>query len=91
MMVNIVSHRNAYDFLGIYRTKINSSCKHSQAFLKRPQKLKKNLPLALIKNSCFVKTSGSFFQILWPSLNVLTITTPLPILYRTRKLFLNFG
>ena len=27
----------------------------------------------LSKNSCFVKTSGSFFPILWPSHNVLTL------------------
>jgi hypothetical protein len=27
----------------------------------------------LSKNSCFVKTGGRFFQILWPSYNVLTL------------------
>ena len=39
-------------------------------------KVEKNLPLVLTllsKNSCFVKTGGRFFQILWPSHNVLTL------------------
>ena len=29
--------------------------------------------MLLSKNSCFVKISGRFFPILWPSLNVLTL------------------
>ena len=36
----------------------------------------KNLPLLLTllsKNNCFVKTSGRFFQIFWPSYNVWTL------------------
>ena len=36
----------------------------------------KNLPLVLTlqsKYSCFVKTGGTFFQILWPSHNALTL------------------
>ena len=28
----------------------------------------------LSKNSCFVKTGGRFFQILWPSHNILTLS-----------------
>ena len=51
--------------------------------LKRPQKLKKNLPLALTllsKNSCFVKTGGRFFQILWTSHNVLALRQKIRII-----------
>ena len=38
----------------------------------------KNLPLVLTllsKDSCFVKTGGRFFQILWPSYNVWTLVS----------------
>jgi hypothetical protein len=46
------------------------------SFSKKATKICKNLPLVLtllIKNSCFIKTGGRFFQILWPSHNVLTL------------------
>ena len=46
-----------------------------QLFLKGQKNLK-NLPLVLkllSKNSCFVKTDRRFFQILWPSHNVLIL------------------
>ena len=39
-------------------------------FSEKATKFEKNLPLVLTllgKNSCFVKTGGRFFQILWPS------------------------
>ena len=44
-------------------------------FSEKATKVWKNLPLVLTllsKNSCFVKTGGRFFQILWPSHNVWT-------------------
>ena len=47
------------------------------SFSKKATKIWKNLPhvlMLLIKNSCFVKTSGRFFPILWPTHNVLTLT-----------------
>ena len=46
------------------------------SFSEKGTKIWKNLPLVLTllsKNSCFVKTSGRFFPILWPSHNVLTL------------------
>ena len=45
-------------------------------FSEKATKIWKNLPLVLTllsKNSCFVKTGGRFFQILWPSHNILTL------------------
>ena len=45
-------------------------------FSENPQKNQKNLPIVLMllsKNSCIVKTGGNFYQILWPSHNVLTL------------------
>jgi hypothetical protein len=47
------------------------------SFSEKSTKIWKNLPPVLTllsKNSCFVKTSGRFFLILWPSHNVLTLT-----------------
>ena len=47
------------------------------SFSENATKLWKNLPLVLTllsKNSCFVKTGGRFFPILWPSHNVLTLS-----------------
>ena len=46
------------------------------SFSEKATKIRKNLPLVLkllSRNSCFVKTGGRFFQILWPSHNVLTV------------------
>ena len=46
------------------------------SFSEKATKNWKNLPFVLTllsKNSCFVKTGGRFFQILWPSHNVLTL------------------
>jgi hypothetical protein len=40
------------------------------SFSEKATKIRKNLPLVLkplSRNSCFVKTGGRFFQILWPS------------------------
>ena len=49
------------------------------SFSEKATKTWKNLPFVLTllsKTSCFVKKGGrSFFQILWPSHNVLTLTT----------------
>ena len=49
------------------------------SFSEKATKIRKNLPLVLTllssKNNCFVKTSGRFFQILWPSHNVLTLSS----------------
>ena len=45
-------------------------------FSEKATKFEKNFPLVLMllcKNSYFVKTSGRFFQILWPSHNVFTL------------------
>ena len=45
------------------------------SFSEKATKIRKNLPLVLTllsKNSCFVKSGGRFFQILWPSHNVST-------------------
>ena len=50
------------------------------SFSEKATKIWKNLPLVLTllsKNSCFVKTSGRFFPILWPSHNVLTLNKKL--------------
>ena len=47
------------------------------SFSEKATKIWKNLPLVLTllsKNSCVVKTSGIFFQILWPSHNISTLT-----------------
>ena len=47
-------------------------------FSEKATKFEKNLPLVLTllgENSCFVKTGGIFFQILWRSHNVLTLAT----------------
>ena len=47
-----------------------------QLFWKGHKILKKKLPHVLTllsKNSCFVKTDGRLFQIMWPSLNVLNL------------------
>ena len=66
-------------FFNIFQNKLKiEKCNISQSsgFLRRPQKFEKNLLLVLTllsKNSCFVKTGGRFFQILWPSYNVLTL------------------
>ena len=46
------------------------------SFSEKATKIRKTLPLVLkllSRNSCFVKTGGRFFQILWPSHNVLTV------------------
>ena len=46
------------------------------SFSEKATKIWKNYPLVLTllsKNSCFVKKSGRFFQILWPSHNFLTL------------------
>ena len=46
------------------------------SFSEKGTKIRKNLPLVLMllsENSCFAKTSGRFFPILWPSHNVLTL------------------
>ena len=46
------------------------------SFSEKATKIWKNLQLVLTllnQNNCFVKTSGRFFQILWPSYNVLTL------------------
>ena len=51
------------------------------SFSEKATKNWKNLPFVLTllsKNSCFVKTGGIFFQILWPSHNVLTLHTHIP-------------
>ena len=47
-------------------------------FSEKATKFEKNIPLLLTllgENSCFVKTGGIFFQILWRSHNVLTLAT----------------
>ena len=48
---------------------------HCSAFLRRQQKFEKisHLFWRWAKNSCFVKTGGRFFQILWPSHNIWTL------------------
>ena len=51
------------------------------SFSEKATKTWKNLPLVLTlqsKNSCFVKTGGRFFQILWPSHNVSTLIGKYP-------------
>ena len=48
----------------------------SSSFSQKATKIWKNLPLDLTllsKNNCFVKTSGIFFQILWPCHNAWTL------------------
>ena len=61
---------NTEEFLLLPFSEVKSS------FSEKAIKVWKNLPLVLTllsKNSCFVKTGGRFFQILWPSHNVLTL------------------
>ena len=62
------------NYVGKKRKKV---CIIKFSFSEKATKIWKNLPLVLTllsKNNYFVKTSGRFFQILWPSHNVLTLT-----------------
>ena len=50
-------------------------------FSEKATKLGKNLALVMTpmsENNCFVETGGRFFQISWPSHNVVTLTGQLP-------------
>ena len=54
-----------------------NSSRLKSSFSEKSTKIWKNLPLVLTvlsKNSCSVKKGGWFFQILWPSHNVLTLS-----------------
>ena len=61
-------------FLSIFSLKNKEN--KVQLFYEGHKNLKKKVPLfftLLSRNSCFVKTGGRFFQILWPSHNVSTL------------------